>query len=597
MCVQLKSQRIVADFVKATWYIYASSIFLHMAANIIHVYFPKILGSFTDELYAGHLSQDDVIRYAVMLLAAGAGFAIVGGFAQYLVMYVGRLFEFVTRRKLFHHFTGLSEHFYANNGVGKLLSYFMNDITSVRESISMGVNQTANTSMLLISAVTMMLLSDIPYYLIFVCIAPLLMIPIIVMKFGSVIRVRSLKVQESLGKMTETAEEQFGGIRVTKTFAAEETMNRRFGSTVDHIRDNQLHLVRVSSLFQALLPFLGSISLITALVLGGYLAVTGRITLGSFVALTLYIRMMMNPLQQFGNVINTMQRARASLERLNELFSKRPDITEDEQAAEVDLSAEPIRIRNLSYSYPGAPKEALHGIDLVIKPGMTIGVVGKTGSGKTTLLKLLLRTYDPPPGTILIGDHDIREVSLGSLRSQIGYVPQDGFLFSTTIRDNIVFCERESTREEVETAAKQAQIYDNIMDFPEQFETKLGDRGVTLSGGQRQRTSLARGLIRTSPVMILDDSVSSVDAVTETNIIDTLQAVRHGKTTILAAHRISALKHADEIIVLGEGKIVERGTHEQLLAHRGIYRTLYDIQEEGSQYGSSHTKLANGSES
>jgi ATP-binding cassette subfamily B multidrug efflux pump len=584
----LKSPRLLADFFRQTWHIYMFSILFHLIANIIHVNFPKVLGDFTNELESGSLTTDSVIRYSWLLLGIGVGFALIGGLAQYLVMYVGRLFEFLTRRRLFTHFTGLSERFYSKNGVGKLLSYFMNDVTSVRESISMGVNQTAGATILLISTVTMLFLSDIPYYLIIACIVPLLSIPVIVTKFGPVIRKRSMSVQESLGTMTESAEEQFGGIRVTKKFAVEGIMNRRFGETVDRIRDNQLRLVRVSSIFQALIPFLGSLSLVIALALGGYLTITKQISLGSFVALTLYIRMLMNPLQQIGNVINTMQRSRASLARLNDLLGNEPDIRQLEDALSLDFRESGIYVRDLTFAYEESSRPALRNIDLEIKPGTTLGIVGRTGSGKTTLMKLLLRTYDAPPGTIWFDGTDIRELTLESLRGQIAYVPQDGFLFSTTIRENIAFYRRDASLAEVEAAAKQAQIYNNIIDFPDRFETKLGERGVTLSGGQRQRTSLARGIIKDSPVMILDDSVSAVDAVTETDIIETIRAGRKGKTTIIIAHRISALKHADEIIVMDDGEIVQRGTHEQLLAQEGLYKTLHAIQEEGSQHAAGH---------
>lgn len=584
----MKTQRILADFFRTTWYIYLISIILHGIANAVYVYFPKVLGDFTDNLKAGGLTQNLVVKDSLLLLAIGVGYALIGGFAQYLVMYVGRLFEFLVRKKLFAHFSGLSERFYSQNGVGKLLSYFMNDVTSVRESISMGVNATASASMLLISTMAMMLLSGIPYDLILYSVLPLLLIPWIVTRFGPIIRKRSRKVQESIASMTESAEEQFGGIRVTKKFAVEPIMNKRFGEATERIRANQLHLVRVSSLFQALIPFLGSISLIVALAYGGFLTINGTLAIGQFVELTLYIRMLMTPLQQIGNVINTMQRSRASLERLNDLLGKQPDITEIEGAYEVDMSQADIQIRDLSFSYPESRKEALRHIDLRIESGMTLGIVGRTGSGKTTLMRLLLRTYDPPPGTVLIGGKDIREMTFESLREQIAYVPQDGFLFSTTIKDNIAFYARESSLESVEQAAKEAQIYDNIIEFPDRFETRLGERGITLSGGQRQRTSLARGLIKDAPVMILDDSVSAVDAVTETDIVETIRTGRNGKTTIIIAHRISAIKHSDEIIVLDEGEIVQRGTHEQLLAKQGLYATLHAIQEEGSQHAASH---------
>ncbi|GIP04716.1 ATPase [Paenibacillus lautus] len=541
------------------------------------------------------MSVGGVVQYSWTLLGIGVGFAVIGGIGQFLVMYTGRYFEFMNRRRLFVHFTGLSERFYSKNGVGKLLSYFMNDVTTVREAISMGINQTANASILLVSTIVMLLITNVPLYLVAASIVPLLLIPIIVVWLGPIIRRRSLQVQEALGVMTESAEEQFGGIRVTKKFAVEETMKRRFGTTVDSIRDKQLRLVRVSSLFQSIIPFLGASSLIIALSFGGYLTIMGRISVGNFVALTLYIRMLMNPLQQIGNVINVVQRARASLDRLNDLLDRQADIKELPGAKELNLEYPGIEVRDLSFSYDaldgheGGSRQVLRGIRLSVPPGSTLGIIGRTGSGKTTLMKLLLRTYDPPPGKVLIGGEDIRKLTLKSLREGIAYVPQDGFLFSSTIRENIAFYRRDTEPAVVEEAARKARVHDNIAEFPDKFETRLGERGITLSGGQRQRTSLARGIIKDAPILILDDSVSAVDAVTETEIMETIRDIRQGKTTIIIAHRISALKHADEIIVLDQGEIVQRGTHEELLSTDGLYRTLHDIQEEGMKHhGTGH---------
>ncbi len=591
----MDSHRILGDFFRKTWPFYVLSICCHLVANIIHVNFPRVLGNFTDELKDGLLSVGGVVQYSWTLLGIGVGFAVIGGIGQFLVMYTGRYFEFMNRRRLFVHFTGLSERFYSKNGVGKLLSYFMNDVTTVREAISMGINQTANASILLVSTIVMLLITNVPLYLVAASIVPLLLIPIIVVWLGPIIRRRSLQVQEALGVMTESAEEQFGGIRVTKKFAVEETMKRRFGATVDSIRDKQLRLVRVSSLFQSIIPFLGASSLIIALSFGGYLTITGRISVGNFVALTLYIRMLMNPLQQIGNVINVVQRARASLDRLNDLLDKQADIKELPGAKKLNLEYPGIEVRDLSFSYDaldgheGGSRQVLRGIRLSVPPGATLGIIGRTGSGKTTLMKLLLRTYDPPPGKVLIGGEDIRKLTLKSLREGIAYVPQDGFLFSSTIRENIAFYKRDTKPTVVEEAARKARVYDNIAEFPDKFETRLGERGITLSGGQRQRTSLARGIIKDAPVLILDDSVSAVDAVTETEIMETIRDIREGKTTIIIAHRISALKFADEIIVLDQGEIVQRGTHEELLSTDGLYRTLQDIQEEGMKHhGTGH---------
>ncbi|MEJ9218071.1 ABC transporter ATP-binding protein [Paenibacillus glucanolyticus] len=591
----MDSHRILGDFFRKTWLFYVLSICCHLVANIIHVNFPRVLGNFTDELKDGLLSGDGIVQYSWTLLGIGVGFAVIGGIGQYLVMYTGRYFEFMNRRRLFVHFTGLSEQFYSKNGVGKLLSYFMNDVTTVREAISMGVNQTANASILLVSTIAMLLITNVPLYLVAASMVPLLLIPVIVVWLGPMIRRRSLQVQEALGVMTESAEEQFGGMRVTKKFAVEDTMKQRFGTTVDNIRNKQLRLVRVSSLFQSIIPFLGASSLIIALSFGGYLTITGRITVGNFVALTLYIRMLMNPLQQIGNVINVVQRARASLDRLNDLLGKQADIKELPGAKELDLEHAGIEVRDLSFSYDrvngheDGARQVLRGIRLEVPPGETLGIIGRTGSGKTTLIKLLLRTYDPPPGTVQIGGEDIRKLTLKSLREGIAYVPQDGFLFSSTIRENIAFYKRDTEPAVVEEAAHKARVYDNIAEFPDKFETRLGERGITLSGGQRQRTSLARGIIKNAPILILDDSVSAVDAVTETEIMETIRDIREGKTTIIIAHRISALKFADEIIVLDQGEIVQRGTHETLLSEDGLYRTLHDIQEEGMRHhGTGH---------
>jgi len=292
--------------------------------------------------------------------------------------------------------------------------------------------------------------------------------------------------------------------------------------------------------------------------------------------------MIVTPLQQIGGVFNIMQRASASLERLNRLLAVEPDIREAEDAAALAPDASDVEVRGLTFAYPKAKAPALKEIAFRVPRGKTLGIVGRTGSGKTTLAKLLLRVYDPPPGTVFIGGTDVRELTLESLRTAIAYVPQDGFLFSTTIRDNIAFSDRKMPLGKVEEAAKMAQLYETVAGFPDGFETRLGERGLTLSGGQRQRTSLARGLVKNAPILVLDDSVSAVDAVTEEAILRRLRDIRRGRTTIIISHRLSAVRHADEIVVMDDGRIVERGTHEELVRLGGLYAAMHRLQERGA---------------
>lgn len=582
--VHLKSFELLTNYLKKNALLYLTAIILIILSNVDQALLPQILGNVTDGLKEGSLGRDGIIRYSLILLGIAISYGVLFGVGQFIIMRLGRRFEFVTRGRIFAQFSRLSEDFFSKQGTGKLLSYVMNDVTSVREAISFGVTQTTNAIFMVISCIVMMLITGIPVTLILVSVCPLIAIPFLVTYFGPRIRSRSMAVQEGLATMTESADEQIGGIRVTKTFAIEETAQRRFDGTVDGVRGAQLHLVRLSSLFQALLPFLGALSLVVSLLVGGYMTIQHRMTLGSFVALTFYLRMLTGPLQQIGNVINMMQRSGASLDRVNRLLAEVPSVRDSENAVDLTNVGD-IVFNHLSFSYPGSSENALEDISFSIPQGHTVGMVGRTGSGKSTLAKLLLRIYEPPAGSIKVNGEDITDLTLETLRQKVGYVPQDGFLFSTDIADNIAFSDRSADMQQIRDAAEQALLLESVNTFQEGFQTKLGERGLTLSGGQRQRSSLARGLMKKSELLILDDSMSAVDALTESGILDNLIRERAGKSTLIIAHRISSVQHASEIIVLDEGRIVQRGNHEQLMAREdGLYASLYRIQQEGLQH-------------
>lgn len=566
------------DFAKPYIGHYVIAVFSLIGSNIFHVYIPKLIGEFTDELQQGLKHPSVIYQYAALVLAAGIGAALLHGVGQYTILRLGRQFEFHMRQKMFAHFLTLSENYFSKNGVGSLLSHIINDLDSIRNAMSFGMYQTTNAIFLMIFSLAIILSGSIPVHLMIVGILPLLLIPVSVVYFKPRIRAKSKQVQESLASMTKSVEEQLYGIRVIKAFAVEDVARGRFGETVDQVRNHQLRLVRSSSFFTALLPFVGHISLAVTLVYGGYLTAKGGMTLGDFVAFTLYLKIVVGPLQRIGKIINTTHKSRTSLDRLQMVLSEVPDIQESKNAIPLKEKELGIEVRQLTFAYPDSKHQVLNNINLFLAPGKTLGIVGRTGSGKTTLAKLLLRIYDSPTDSIRIGGMDIREVELASLRGNIAYVPQDGFLFSATIRENIAFSDGNLTMEQLAEASQFTHIYDDIMEFPEQFETTLGQRGQTLSGGQRQRMSLARGLIKNAPLLILDDSVSAVDSVTEKRIIESVRKSRTNRTTVIIAHRISAVQHADEIIVLDEGTIVQRGTHEQLLAAGGNYASLHAIQ-------------------
>jgi len=528
------------------------------------------------------LTMPAVERYAAWLLAVGVGYVVLYGYGQFRNGQLGRLFEYQLRRRLFLHWEKLSTGSFRQRSIGDLLNHAMTDVRQVREAISGGLNILTNAVFLLIAALYMTF-RTISVSLTLVSMIPLVFVPLFVVWWGPRIRKASKSVQEALSDMADLTEESLSAIRLIKATANEEIEAKRFENRVDEIVHRQIQLFQQSALFQSLIPLMGSISFAIALFYGGYLTISHQIALGSFVAFTLYLAMLIQPLQQIGFVINNFQRASASLARLSILLCEEPDIMDPETPVEMAPIRGDIQLSLPAFQYPDAETPVLRDIVFSVRHGQTLGIVGRTASGKSTLVSLLPRVFDPPNGTVFVDGVDVRDMRLATLREAIALVPQDGFLFSTTLRENIGFAKSELAFGEVEEAAKMACVYDDIMRFQEGFDTVIGERGVTLSGGQKQRTAIARALLKDAPILILDDSLSAVDMSTEKTIIETLQSIRKGKTTIVIAHRLSAVRHADWILVLDDGQVVEQGTHASLLTENGTYAQTYLLQQAAEE--------------
>ena len=552
------------------------------AAKMIQVQIPHIIGDFINHFH-GYINPSVIEGYALKIAGIAIFYVILFGIGQFTVGKLARIFEAQLRYRLFEHWELLDTEYFSEHTVGDLLSHVLNDVPAIRQALAGGINQSLQ-AIFLFSATLLMTITDINWKLTIISLIPLLLIPVVVIRLGPKIRRQSRLVQESLSRMSDLTEESLRSIRLIKSTGNEPVERRRFSEKVKNVYDNAMHLVHLNTTFQALIPLLSGISFALTLMYGGFLTIHHDITLGAFVAFTVYLSMMVRPLMQFGNVINIFQNSSASLLRIQTLLEAAPQILDpvDHQPLKDNQD---IHIHNLSFSYPHSDHPALDHITLTIPRGGVLGIVGRAGAGKTTFTRLLLREIDPPTDTIGIGDIDIRQVPRRSLRDYITYVPQDGFLFSTTIGQNISFSVSPEDSEFIQEAASQANILSSIESMPLGFSTIVGEHGLTLSGGQRQRIAIARALMKTrAQIIILDDSLSAVDSVTESVILRTLEKLHEqGRTLIITSHRLSALRLADHVIVLDEGQIQESGTPRELLAQGGLYARLYRILSQGSE--------------
>ena len=546
-------------------------VFLH---NGIWVLFPLVIRRAVDDLRQG-VTVHKLWVSALLLLAVAVSKGIFQFLTRAIVIGVSREIEFDLRNDLFRHLEGLSYSFYQRTRTGDIMARATNDLNAVRMLLGPAIMYSANTLVFTAGAMAFML--SISPKLTIYAFLPLPVVSIVVQYFGRRIHERFERIQAMFSDISARAQENFSGVRVVRAYVQEDAEVAGFETSNREYIARSLKLVRLMGMLWPTLETMLGLAIVLVLWLGGREVLHGRITVGDFVAFNTYMVQLTWPVIALGWVINIFQRGTASLARIHQLMEERPEIIDRSPATTrpCELGGE-IEFRHLSFRFERTP--VLEDINLQIARGTSLAIVGPTGSGKTTLVSLIPRIYDAADGSILLDGQPIRGYRLAELRRNIGFVPQETFLFSDTIRENIAFGVEHASEEEVHWAAEAANIAADIEAFPETYKTMVGERGITLSGGQKQRMAIARALIRNPRILILDDALSSVDTQTEDKILNHLREVMKGRTTIFISHRVSTVRNADQIAVLHGGRIVELGTHDQLLARNGYYTDLYQKQ-------------------
>jgi ATP-binding cassette subfamily B protein len=590
----MKTTQLLWEFIKQFKWRYIIGIIVLFVTSFISSMIPKIMGYVTDSIN-DRMPASVTNKYLLILVAATVAVFLLRFTWRYFLVGNNRYLECYLREKLFAHMQTLPASFYDNNKTGDLIAYAINDIQAIRRVFGFGF--TSILDGLVVNTISIIIMvRTINPILTLMAIAPAPIIVMVIYFLRKKIRERFGAVQRAFAQISGKVQENISGIRVIKAFAQEEEEVQDFLRYNQARVDTQMSLTRVSAVLGPVTQLTFGISTVLFIIYGSGLVARGVISLGDYVAFSSYIMVIMGPIVSIGRVIEVWQRGLASIQRLDRIFCEKSEKNAENALAAVSLfglndearddSTEierlkgDIVIKDLTFAYPGTDKKVLQDINLEIREGETLGILGRTGSGKTTLVNLLLRLYEVEDGHIFIGGRDINRIPLKVLRENIGYVPQDNFLFSTTIKNNIEFFKPIYSDRQIEQAAKMAGIYDEIMSFPEGFDTIVGERGVTLSGGQKQRVSIARAIIKDPSILILDDSLSAVDTKTEQKILENLRNVLKGRTGIVISHRVSVVRYCDHIIFMDEGQIIERGTHEELMRLKGAYYNLYRSQIE-----------------
>lgn len=564
-------------FFKDNWRSYTVAILSLMTVAVLQLVPPRVVGEVIDEIATGIITAETLTRWLFILFATAL--------TQYILRYIWRVriwgnaakLERIIRNRLYRHFTRMDSQFFQKYRTGDLMAHATNDLRSIRMVAGGGILTMADSLSITIVTVSAMFFV-IDWRLTILAVLPLPLLALSSRYLGKMLHLRFRDAQEAFSKMNNKVQESLQGIKVIKTFGQEKEDIDEFKEQTDNILDTNRAVYKIDSIFDPVLSLIIGLSYTIAIIVGGNLIIRNEITIGEFVTFISYLGMLVWPMFAIGRLFNIVERGSASYERVELLLNEKSSIIERETAIDVPVSGE-LTFDVQSFAYPDDNEPVLENVHFSVKKGETIGIVGKTGSGKSTILKLLLREYDNYVGSIQFNRRDIREYTLDALLENIGYVPQNNFLFSATIRENIRFSDPTLSQAEVERAAQLADIHEDILAMPKGYDTETGERGVSLSGGQQQRISIARAIVSNPELMILDDSLSAVDAKTEEKILGSLRNIRENQTTIIVAHRISSLMHADEIIVLEDGRVVERGSHSELVEKDGWYNEMYNQQQ------------------
>lgn len=564
-------------FFKLRWKSYAFGVFGLIAVAILSAVTPLILGNIIDQMVNSTLTFRS--------LALQSGTILVFAIAMYGLRYGWRvaifgnstLLESILRNRLFAHFTKMDSQFFHEYRTGDLMAHATNDLAALRFVAGGGI--LSITDSIFIGGTTLFsMIFFVDWKLTLFTTLPFPLLIVAARYMGKAINKRYRKSLESFSQMNNRVQESVGGMKVIKTFGEEEAHYADFAGDIENVIARNKAVYQVDSAYSPIIEGITGLTYVLTLFFGSYFISIDRISLGQLIAYFSYLSMMTWPLLAIGRVANTLERGNASYNRVTDLLSKKSSLKEAKNPIQTPVTGD-IAFTVDSFTYPDGKNEVLQNAHFQLKSGNTLGIVGHTGSGKSTIFKLLLRDYDGYTGKIKYNDKDIKHYSLDAVSQGIGYVPQGTFLFSTTVRENIRFVNPQLTQEQVEYYAKLADIHDDIEQFPEGYDTEVGERGVSLSGGQKQRIAIARALATQAEFLILDDALSAVDAQTESRILENLRDIRRNKSTIIATHRISSIMHADEIIVLDKGQIVERGTHSELLTNEGWYSQMYEEQQ------------------